>query len=193
MKAYIKLFLEVTPLLIFFLVNHKPEAFPETYPAAEEKAFYKATLYFMVASIIAIPFAWYIDKKIPLMPIVTGIFIIFFGGLTLVFQNESFLKIKPTIINIVFASILLFGLKFKKLFLKMAMSKAFVLQDETWKKLTIRWSTFFILLAILNELIWRTQTTQFWVKFKVFGILPLTLVFALSLLPIISKDSKKED
>jgi intracellular septation protein len=125
------------------------------------------------------------------MPIVTGIFIILFGGLTLFFQNENFIKFKPTIINIIFAFILLSGLKFNKLFLKMAMSKAFVLQDKTWKKLTVRWSAFFVLLAILNELVWRTQSTDFWVSFKVFGILPLTLIFALLQLPIITKDSKK--
>jgi intracellular septation protein len=147
----------------------------------------------MITSNVAIPFAWYLDRKIPWMPIVTGFFIILFGGLKLFFQNENFIKFKPTIINIIFPLILLSGLKFNKLFLKMSMSKAFVLKDKTLKKLTVRWSAFFILLAILNELIWRTQTTQFWVKFKVFGILPLTLVFALSLLPIISKDSKKED
>ena len=179
MKAYIKLFFEVTPLIVFFLVN-------------SYYGIYQATLYFMITSIIAIPFAWYIDRKIPWMPIVTGIFIILFGGLTLFFQNENFIKFKPTIINIIFAFILLSGLKFKKLFLKMAMSKAFVLKDKTWKKLTVRWSAFFILLAILNELVWRTQSTDFWVSFKVFGILPLTLLFALLQLPIITKDSKKE-
>ena len=178
MKAYIKLFFEVTPLIVFFLVN-------------SYYGIYKATLYFMITSIVAIPFAWYLDKKIPWMPIVTGVFIILFGGLTLFFQNENFIKFKPTIINIIFAFILLAGLKFNKLFLKMAMSKAFVLQDKTWKKLTVRWSAFFILLAILNELVWRTQSTDFWVSFKVFGILPLTLIFALLQLPIITKDSKK--
>ena len=178
MKAYIKLFFEVTPLIVFFLVN-------------SYYGIYQATLYFMITSIIAIPFAWYIDRKIPWMPIVTGIFIILFGGLTLFFQNENFIKFKPTIINIIFAFILLAGLKFNKLFLKMAMSKAFVLQDKTWEKLTVRWSAFFILLAILNELVWRTQSTDFWVSFKVFGILPLTLIFALLQLPIITKDSKK--
>ena len=176
MKAYIKLFFEVIPLVVFFLIN-------------SYYGIYKATLYFMITSIITIPIAWYIDRKIPWMPIVTGAFILFFGGLTLFFHDENFIKFKPTIINITFASILLIGLKYNKLFLRMAMSKAFQLQDNTWKKLTVRWSLFFIFLAIVNELIWRTQSTDFWVSFKVFGILPLTLVFAMFQLPLITKDN----
>ena len=178
MKAYIKLFFEVTPLIIFFLVN-------------SYHGIYQATLYFMIASIIAVPVAWYIDKKVPWMPIITGIFILFFGGLTLFFHNDNFIKFKPTIINVIFALILLGGLKFNKLFLKMAMSKAFQLKENTWKKLTLRWSCFFLFLALVNETVWRTQTTDFWVNFKVFGILPLTLIFAVFQLPLISKDSKK--
>jgi intracellular septation protein len=176
MKAYIKLFFEVIPLVVFFLIN-------------SYYGIYKATLYFMIASIITIPIAWYIDRKIPWMPIVTGAFILFFGGLTLFFHDENFIKFKPTIINITFAAILLIGLKYNKLFLKMAMSRAFELQNKTWKKLTLRWSVFFIFLAIVNELIWRTQSTDFWVSFKVFGILPLTLVFAIFQLPLITKDN----
>ncbi len=178
MKAYVKLFFEVTPLIVFFLVN-------------SYYGIYQATLYFMIASIIAVPVAWYIDKKIPWMPIITGVFIIFFGGLTLFFHEENFIKFKPTIINILFAVILLAGLKFNKLFLKMAMSKAFQLKESTWKKLTLRWSCFFLFLAIVNEVVWRTQSTDFWVSFKVFGILPLTLIFAVCQLPLISKESKK--
>jgi len=178
LKAYVKLFFEVTPLIVFFLVN-------------SYYGIYQATLYFMIASIIAVPVAWYIDKKIPWMPIITGVFIIFFGGLTLFFHEENFIKFKPTIINILFAVILLAGLKFNKLFLKMAMSKAFQLKESTWKKLTLRWSCFFLFLALVNEVVWRTQSTDFWVSFKVFGILPLTLIFAVCQLPLISKESKK--
>ena len=126
------------------------------------------------------------------MPIVTGSFIIFFGGLTLFFQDEGFIKMKPTIINIVFAFILLIGLKFNKLLLKMAMSTAFKLSDDIWIKLTIRWSCFFIFLALLNEIVWRTQTTDFWVSFKVFGIMPLSILFALLQLPLITKSSKDD-
>ena len=144
----------------------------------------------MIAAVISIPIAWYIDKKTPWMPIITGIMILFFGGLTLVFQDDNFIKMKPTIINILFASILIVGLKFNRLFLKMAMSKAFDLEDKIWRTLTLRWSSFFLLLALLNEIVWRTQSTDFWVSFKVFGIFPLTVIFALLQLPLITKDKK---
>ncbi len=179
MKAYIKLFFEVIPLIVFFIIN-------------SYYGIFKATLFFMVAATISIPIAWYIDKKIPWMPIITGVLILFFGGLTLVFQDDEFIKLKPTIINILFAAILLGGLKFNKLFLKIAMSKAFDLEEKIWKTLTIRWSLFFLLLAILNEIVWRTQTTDFWVSFKVFGIFPLTMIFAFLQLPLITKDKKNK-
>ena len=177
MKAYIKLFFEVVPLIVFFLIN-------------SYYGIFKATLFFMIAAVISIPIAWYIDKKTPWMPIITGIMILFFGGLTLVFQDDNFIKMKPTIINILFASILIVGLKFNRLFLKMAMSKAFDLEDKIWRTLTLRWSSFFLLLALLNEIVWRTQSTDFWVSFKVFGIFPLTVIFALLQLPLITKDKK---
>lgn len=177
MKAYIKLFFEVVPLIVFFLIN-------------SYYGIFKATLFFMIAAVISIPIAWYIDRKIPWMPIITGIMILFFGGLTLVFQDDNFIKMKPTIINILFASILIVGLKFNRLFLKMAMSKAFDLEDKIWRTLTLRWSSFFLLLALLNEIVWRTQSTDFWVSFKVFGIFPLTVIFALLQLPLITKDKK---
>ena len=177
MKAYIKLFFEVVPLIVFFIIN-------------SYHGIFKATLFFMIASVVSIPIAWYIDKKIPWMPIITGILILFFGGLTLLFQDDEFIKLKPTIINILFAVLLLGGLRFNKLFLKMAMSKAFNLEEKIWKTLTIRWSFFFLLLATLNELVWRTQSTDFWVSFKVFGIFPLTIIFALLQLPLITRDKK---
>ncbi|MAJ24448.1 MAG: septation protein A [Rickettsiales bacterium] len=186
MKAYIKLFFEVIPLVVFFLVNSHEKTIIEKIPL---EGIFQATFYFIIVSIIVIPFAWYIDKKIPWMPIVTGAFLIIFGSLTIFLKDDFFIKFKPTLINLIFASILLIGLKFNKLFLKMAMSKAFVLQEKTWKTLTLRWSMFFILLALINEIVWRTQSTEFWVSFKVFGILPLTLVFALLQLPLITRDS----
>ena len=176
MKAYIKLFFEVIPLAVFFLVNSYYDIL-------------LATLCLMISSVIVIPIAWCIDKKIPWMPIITGVFILFFGGLTQIFKDPTFIKLKPTIIHITFATILLIGLKYNKLFLRMAMSRAFILKDNTWRKLTIRWSLFFIFLALINEIVWRTQSHDFWVSFKVLGILPLTLIFAALQLPLITKDS----
>ncbi len=178
MKAYIKLFVEVVPLIVFFIAN-------------SYYGIFVATLYLIIGAVIAIPIAWYIDRKIPWMLIVSGSLISVFGSLTIALENPTFIKVKPTIINILFAIVLLGGLKFNKLFLKIAMSKGFDLKDTTWKKLTIRWSCFFLFLAILNELVWRTQSQDFWVSFKVFGILPITLIFALFQLPLIMKDSKK--
>ena len=105
--------------------------------------FFKATFFLVLTSLIAIPVAWYIDKKVPWMPIVTGVFVLFFGSLTLFLQDPDFIKLKPTIINLVFSSVLLIGLKFNKIFLKIAF-QAFKMDDETWKNLTLRWSYFFI-------------------------------------------------
>mgnify|MGYP001268207653 FL=1 len=148
MKAYIKLFCEVIPLIVFFLVNSYDKVILKEIPL---EGIFQATFYFIIVSIVVIPIAWYIDRKIPWMPIVTGAFLIVFGSLTIFLKDDFFIKFKPTLINLIFAAILLVGLKFNKLFLRMAMSKAFVLQESTWKKLTIRWSSFFIFLALLNS------------------------------------------
>tara|TARA_Y100000814_G_C12197955_1_gene356951 strand:- start:144 stop:692 length:549 start_codon:yes stop_codon:yes gene_type:complete len=153
--------------------------------------FFKATFFLVLTSLIAIPVAWYIDKKVPWMPIVTGIFVLFFGSLTLFLQDPDFIKLKPTIINLVFSSILLIGLKFNRIFLKIAF-QAFKLDDHTWKKLTIRWSYFFIFLAALNEIVWRNFTSDQWVFFKVWIIFPLTMFFMIFfVLPLINKNIKK--
>ena len=125
------------------------------------------------------------------MPIVTGVFVLFFGSLTLFLQDPDFIKLKPTIINIVFASILLIGLKFNKIFLKIAF-QAFKMDDETWKKLTLRWSFFFIFLAVLNEIVWRNFNSDQWIFFKVWIIFPLTMLFMVFfVLPLINKNIKK--
>ena len=122
------------------------------------------------------------------MPVVTGVFVLFFGGLTLFLQDPDFIKLKPTIINLVFAFILLGGLKFNKIFLKIAF-QSFKLKDQIWKKLTLRWSFFFIFLAFLNEIVWRNFTNDEWVFFKVWVIFPLTVLFMiLFILPLISKN-----
>ena len=123
--------------------------------------------------------------------IVTGLFVLFFGSLTLFLQDPDFIKLKPTIINLVFAFILLGGLKFNKVFLKIAF-QAFKLDDGIWKKLTLRWSIFFIFLAVLNEIVWRNFTSDQWVFFKVWIIFPLTIFFmVLFVLPLINQNIKK--
>ena len=195
MKAYIKFFFEILPLAVFFTVNSVEniqiiDTIYHLFFTLSDK-FLKATFFLVLASLIAIPIAWYIDKKVPWMPIVTGVFVLFFGSLTLFLQDPDFIKLKPTIINIVFASILLIGLKFNKIFLKIAF-QAFKMDDETWKKLTLRWSFFFIFLAVLNEIVWRNFNSDQWIFFKVWIIFPLTMLFMVFfVLPLINKNIKK--
>ena len=154
MKAYIKFLFEILPLAIFFIVNSVEnisivDNVYSIFFSIDDK-FFKATFFLVLTSLFAIPVAWYIDKKIPWMPVVTGVFVLFFGGLTLFLQDPDFIKLKPTIINLVFAFILLGGLKFNKIFLKIAF-QSFKLEDQIWKKLTLRWSFFFIFLAFLKD------------------------------------------
>ena len=195
MKAYIKFFFEILPLAVFFTVNSVEniqiiDTIYHLFFTLSDK-FFKATFFLVLTSLIAIPVAWYIDKKVPWMPIVTGVFVLFFGSLTLFLQDPDFIKLKPTIINIVFASILLIGLKFNKIFLKIAF-QAFKMDDETWKKLTLRWSFFFIFLAVLNEIVWRNFNSDQWIFFKVWIIFPLTMLFMVFfVLPLINKNIKK--
>ena len=127
------------------------------------------------------------EKKIPIMPTVGAFIILIFGGLTIYFDNEVFFKMKPTIINLLFALILYGGVLIKKPLLKFLLGAAIKLEDEGWKILTQRWISFFIALAILNEIVWRTQSTDIWVNFKVFGILPITFIFTMTQFPLIKK------
>lgn len=195
MKAYIKFLFEILPLAVFFTVNSVEnikivDSFYSIFFSIDDK-FLKATFFLVLTSLIAIPVAWYIDRKVPWMPIVTGIFVLFFGGLTLSLQDPDFIKLKPTIINLVFATLLLGGLKFNKIFLKIAF-QAFKLDDLIWKKLTLRWSFFFVFLAVLNEIVWRNYTSDQWVFFKVWIIFPLTILFMVFfILPLINKNIKK--
>jgi intracellular septation protein len=141
----------------------------------------------MIATTIAVLFSYIIEKKIPIMPTVGAVIILIFGGLTIYFDNETFFKMKPTIINLLFAGILYGGIILNKSLLRYLLGAALKLQDEGWDILTKRWIGFFIALAILNEIVWRTQTTDIWVNFKVFGILPITFIFTLTQFSTIKK------
>ena len=137
---------------------------------------------------LALVIVWKIEKKIPFVPLVGGILITFFGGLTIYFKNPIFIYIKPTIINILFAFGLIFGKFFtKEPVLKKLLGNALKLQDEGWKILNKRWALFFLSLAILNEIVWRTQSEEFWVNFKVWGLIPLTFIFTIFQIQIINK------
>jgi len=143
---------------------------------------------FVVATLIALIIVYILEKKIPMMPLTSGVIITLFGGLTLYFDNKIFFYMKPTIVNLIFAAVLFFGKYFtKKPLLKILFQNALRLQDEGWKKLNFRWICFFIFVAILNEIVWRTQSEVFWVNFKVWGLLPISFIYAASLVPLINK------
>ena len=174
MKGILKLIIDIGPLAIFFVFYTKSNL-------------QSAILPFMIATIIAILISYIVDKKLPIMPTVGAAIILLFGGLTIYFDNEVFFKMKPTIINIIFGLVLYVGEVINKPLLKYLLGSSIKLKDQGWSVLTKRWIGFFIALAILNELIWRTQSTDIWVNFKVFGILPITFVFTMLQFPIIKK------
>ena len=174
MKSIFKLLIDIGPLAIFFVF----------YTRGDLKT---AIVPFMIATIIAVLFSYIIEKKIPIMPTAGAVIILIFGGLTIYFDNETFFKMKPTIINILFAGILYGGIILNKSLLRYLLGAALKLQDEGWDILTKRWIGLFIALAILNEIIWRTQTTDIWVNFKVFGMLPITFIFTLMQFSTIKK------
>ena len=173
-NALLKLVLEIGPLVVFFVTNSKAGIF-------------WATAAFMVAIAISIAFTWRIEGRVPTLPLVTGVFVLVFGGLTLILQDELFIKLKPTIVNTLFAVLLIGGLLFRRVFLKMLLHQVFPMTDDGWRLLTVRWAGFFILLAVLNEFVWRNYSTDAWVNFKVFGIMPLTILFSLLQLPTMQR------
>jgi intracellular septation protein len=166
-----KLATELGPLVIFFIANAKGNLFI-------------ATGAFMVAIVVAMIASYVVTKHIPIMALVTGVIVIVFGTLTLVLHDETFIKVKPTIIYGLFAAILGGGLLFGRSFIAVMFDQMFNLTAEGWRLLTIRWALFFFGMAILNEIIWRTQTTDFWVAFKAFGVIPLTMGFAILQMPL---------
>ena len=174
MKSIFKLLIDIGPLAVFFIFYTRSDL-------------QTAILPLMIATIIAVLFSYILEKKIPIMPTVGAIIILIFGGLTIYFDNETFFKMKPTIINILFAGILYGGIILNKPLLRYLLGAALKLQDNGWDILTKRWIGFFIALAILNEIVWRTQTTDIWVSFKVFGILPITFIFTLTQFSTIKK------
>ena len=170
------------PLLIFFIIyfnneNNLKVAIPP----------------FVIATLISLIVIYFLERKIPMVALTGGVLITFFGGLTLYFDNKIFFYMKPTIINLLFAGVLFFGKFFtKRPLLKIFFQNAFDLEDEGWKKLNYRWISFFIFVAILNEIVWRTQSEVFWVNFKVWGLLPISFVFAASQFPLINKYKLKK-
>ena len=176
-RSIIKFVADFGPLLIFFTIYFK-----------NENDLKIAIPPFIIATLIALIAVYILEKKIPMVPLVSGVLITLFGGLALYFDNKIFFYMKPTIINILFAAVLFFGKYFtNKPLLKIFFQNALDLEDEGWKKLNYRWIYFFIFVAILNEVVWRTQSEPFWVNFKVWGLLPISFLFAASQVPLINK------
>lgn len=184
LNQWARLVLEMGPLAVFFLMNARADLLFGN--PVNENIFY-ATGGFMVATVISLTVSYAVARHLPMMPLVTGVFVMVFGGLTIWLQDELFIKVKPTLVNTLFAVILFAGLAYGRLFLKMMFSGAFFLTDQGWRTLTVRWGAFFILLAVLNEIVWRNFSTDIWVSFKVFGILPLTMVFAMAQVPVLMR------
>ena len=176
-KSFLKFIADFGPLLIFFTIYYKS--------GNDLRA---AIPPLIIATIIAVIVVYFVEKKIPYVPLIGGVIISLFGGLTLYFDNPVFLYMKPTIINIIFAALLILGkIFFNKNFLKFFLKTAFQLDEIGWNKLNFRWAYFFIFLAFVNELVWRTQPETTWVSFKVLGMLPLTFIFTALQLPMINK------
>ena len=190
----LKMVLELGPLMVFFFANSRGEWLAGHFPALAELGgpIFIATGLFMAATAIALAVSWMLTRTLPMMPLISGIVVFVFGALTLWLQNDTFIKMKPTIVNTLFGTILLGGLLFGKSLLGYVFHSAFKLDEAGWRKLTLRWGLFFLFLAVLNEVVWRTQSDDFWVAFKVWGIMPITLVFTLLQMPLIMRHSLDE-
>ena len=181
-KSFVKFVTDFGPLLVFFFFYYN-----------SDKNLKIAIPPFIIATLISLFVAWLIEKKIPMVPLISGILITLFGGLTIYFDNAIFLYIKPTIINILFGLALLLGKFFTdEPILKKIMGKSLSLTSEGWDLLNKRWIYFFFGLAILNELVWRTQSEEFWVNFKVWGLLPITFIFTAFQIGLINKYKTNE-
>ncbi len=179
LNPFLKLALDLGPLVLFFIANSRYGIFA-------------ATATFMVAVVVALIVSYVLTRHLPIMPVVTAIIVLVFGGLTLFLHNDTFIKVKPTIIYVMFGSVLLGGLYFNKPLLGVVFDSMFHLTDEGWRKLTLRWGIFFFLLAVLNEIVWRNTSTNVWVDFKVFGVMPLTFLFGALQVPLLKKYAADE-
>jgi intracellular septation protein len=180
LNPVVKLVLELGPLALFFVAYSKLGIFA-------------ATGVLMAAVLVTLGVSYALLRRIPIMPLVTAVIVVIFGSLTLIFHDETLIKIKPTALYVLFGAALFAGLALKRPLLKVLFDGALHVTEEGWRILTWRWAFFFLALAVLNEIVWRTQTTDLWVKFKTFGFLPLTLLFALAQAPLIMRTEAKEE
>lgn len=195
LNPLLKLALDLGPLLVFFIAVIKPAVFaPLLGPilgadriAGKQGEFLAATAVFMIAITVALVVSYALIRRVPIMNIVSVIIVAVFGGLTIALHDETFFKMKPTIIYLLFTGLLAGGVLLKKPVLEIAFDQAFHLTEEGWRKLSIRWAVFFLLMAVLNEVVWRNFSSEFWAGFKIFGALPLTFIFAMLQVPLLNK------
>lgn len=180
MPQGLRLLLEMTPLAGFFIVYHQMGLMP-------------ATGLLVALTAVTLTVTWLMERKLALLPLLAALSISLFGGLTLWLEDELFIKLRPTIINVLFASILLIGLLKGRGLLKPLFGTLLSLPDHAWKTLSLRWALFFLFLATCNELVWRNFSTDMWVNFKVFGLMPMTLIFSMTQIPFISRHMEPEE
>jgi intracellular septation protein len=180
MHPLLKFVLEMGPLVIFFVANG-------------HGGIYVATGAFMAATFAALALMWIIARKIAVMPLISAVVVLVFGTLTIVLQDDHFIKLKPTLVNALFGVALLGGMAIGKPLLPYVLGDVFHIDAEGWRRLTIRWGVFFIAMAVLNEIVWRSVSTDTWVAFKTFGYLPITFVFALLQAPLLTKHAVEEE
>ncbi|AWK86392.1 septation protein A [Azospirillum thermophilum] len=180
MNQYARLLIEAGPLAAFFIANSRA-------------GIMTGTAVFMVATAIAVLVSWHMERKVPIMPVVGAGFVLLFGGLTLWLQDDLFIKLKPTLVNLLFATVLFVAHLTGRNVLKRLLGTVLTLSDEGWRTLGIRWAWFFLVLAVLNEIVWRSLSTDAWVNFKVFGIMPLTLLFSALQAPLILRHQIAEE
>lgn len=191
----LKLVLEMGPLIVFFFANSRAVQLQASFPFLQSLGdpIFVATALFMVALGISLVVSYALTRTLPLLPVVTFVFVVLMGGLTIWLQNDTFIKLKPTITNCLFGAAILTGLMFGRNFLRLVLDSAFNMDEDGWNKLALRWGLFFFVLAAINEIVWRGFSTEFWVAFKVWGVMPLTILFTATQIPLIQRHSLDED
>jgi intracellular septation protein len=199
LNPFLKLALDIGPLILFFFANSRPALFlpliaplfPSIAADSARAGIFVATAVFMVAIVVALIVSYALIRRFPMMAVMSAVIVLVFGGLTLFLHDDTFIKLKPTLIYSLFAAVLVGGLLARKPLLSMVFDSVFNLTEEGWYKLTIRWAAFFVVMAVLNEIVWRTQSTDFWVSFKLFGFVPLTFLFAIAQFPLMKRHEEK--
>ncbi len=178
-SALLKLILEIGPLMVFFFAYNEGAALAEWAGFPDTKPIIAATAIFIPTMALSVLVSYIVTRSVAVMPLVSLVLVVVFGGLTIWLNDDTFIKMKPTILNMIFAIVLMTGLYFNKMFLKMIFQEGWSITDRGWFLLTVRWSAFFVFMAVLNEVIWRNFSEEFWVNFKVWGNLPITMIFAI--------------